>query len=226
MMTDAELTILSLVAEGPRHGYEIQHIIDERGLREWLTIGFSSIYYILNKLERQNMLTSQLQPDGRGPARKVYAITEGGRGILQTAVAELLRQPRSLGSGFELGLANLSALKPRQVYKVLTYHRDDLKHRLDAVEKAWANHQREGHNTDHISALYTHSIALMHADLEWLVNFLEEWRAKYPNVEQAETREDDTDPHKALTRMNPRTVQSDPAKMIQRLKRIQSKPEE
>ncbi|MBZ0281110.1 MAG: PadR family transcriptional regulator [Anaerolineae bacterium] len=226
MMTDAELTILSLVAEGPRHGYEIQQIIDERGLREWLTIGFSSIYYILNKLERQNMLTSELRPDGRGPARKVYAITEGGSGILQTAVAELLRQPRSLGSGFELGLANLNALKPRQVYKVLTYHRDDLKHRLDAVEKAWEHHQHEGHNTDHISALYTHSIALMHADLEWLINFLDEWRAKYPNVERAETREDDTDPHKALTRMNPRTVQSDPAKMIQRLKRIQSKPEE
>lgn len=226
MMTDAELTILSLVAEGPRHGYEIQQIIDERGLREWLTIGFSSIYYILNKLERQNMLASELRPDGRGPARKVYSITEGGRGILQTAVAELLRQPRSLGSGFELGLANLNALKPRQVYKVLTYHRDDLKHRLDAVEKAWANHQADGHNADHITALYTHSIALMHADLEWLTNFLEEWRAKYPNVERAELREDDTDPHKALTRMNPRTVQSDPAKMIQRLKRIQSKSEE
>ena len=43
-MTDAELTILSLVAEGPRYGYEIQQLIDQRGLREWLTIGFSSIY--------------------------------------------------------------------------------------------------------------------------------------------------------------------------------------
>src|SRR5262250_2047263 len=98
MMTDAELTLLSLVAESPRYGYEIQQVIDERGLREWLTIGFSSLYYILNKLERQNMLVGQLQPDGRGPARKVYSITEAGRGILQTAVSDLLRQPRSLGS--------------------------------------------------------------------------------------------------------------------------------
>ena len=43
-MTDAELTILSILAQGPRFGHEIQQIIDERGLREWLAIGFSSVY--------------------------------------------------------------------------------------------------------------------------------------------------------------------------------------
>lgn len=221
MMTDAELTILSLIAEGPRHGYEIQQLIDERGLREWLTIGFSSIYYILNKLERQNMLTSELRPDGRGPARKVFSITEAGRGILQTAVAELLRQPRTLGSGFELGLANLNALKPRQAYKVLSYHFVDLQQRLAMVEKAWASHQQDHPDVDHISALYTHSIALMRADVEWLTKFLADWLEKYPEVDKSSVNNlDDTNPYKAVTRMNPRTVQSDPAKMIQRLKRI------
>ena len=42
-MTDAELTILSLVAEGAQYGHQIQQIIDERGLREWITVGFSSV---------------------------------------------------------------------------------------------------------------------------------------------------------------------------------------
>ena len=60
-MTNAELTILSLVAEGPRYGYEIQSLIDERELRDWLAIGSSSIYYVLNKLESQHMLTSELR---------------------------------------------------------------------------------------------------------------------------------------------------------------------
>ena len=83
MMTDAELTILSLIAESPRYGYEIQQLIDERGLREWLTIGFSSVYYILNKLENQKMLTGKFRQEARGPARKIYEITEAGRGILQ-----------------------------------------------------------------------------------------------------------------------------------------------
>lgn len=225
-MTDAELTILSLVAEGPRYGYEIQQVIDERGLREWLTIGFSSIYYILNKLERQHMVSSHLQPEGRGPARKVYEITEAGRGVLQTAVADLLRQPRSIGSGFELGLANLRALKPRLAYQVLRDHRGDLQHNLEAVEKAWQRHQQEGTaNGDHIQALYTHSIALMHAELAWLETFLADWRARYPGVEQ-EAPPGETDSSSAETRINPRTRSSDPVKMIQRLKRLPRRGEE
>jgi DNA-binding PadR family transcriptional regulator len=224
-MTDAELTILSLVAETPRYGYEIQQIIDERGLREWLTIGFSSLYYVLNKLEQQKMITSQLQPEGRGPARKVYSITEGGRGVLQTAVSDLLRQPRALGSGFELGLANLRALKPRQAYLVLHHHHIDLKQSLDQVEKAWARHQEEHPDGEHITALYTHSIAMMRAELEWMTAFLADWKLKYPGVEHDDNHiSKPIDPSSAITRMNPRTAQSDPAKMIQRLKRLPPSP--
>jgi DNA-binding PadR family transcriptional regulator len=219
-MTDAELTILSLVAEAPRFGYEIQQVIDERGLREWLTIGFSSLYYLLNRLETQQLVTSQLQPEGRGPARKVYTITDAGRGVLQTAVSDLLRQPRSLGSGFELGLANLRALKPRQVYQVLHHHQIDLKQGLESVKNAWQRHQQEDANTDNIRALYTHSIAMMQSELDWLTTFLEEWKTRHPGVENDESTDDAVDPSRAVTRINPRTAQSDPAKMIQRLKRM------
>jgi DNA-binding PadR family transcriptional regulator len=227
-MTDAELTILCLVAETPRFGYEIQQVIDERGLREWLTIGFSSLYYILNKLEGQELLTSELQPDGRGPARKVYTITGGGRGVLQTAIADLLRQPRGLGSGFELGLANLTVLKPKQVYVVLSHHQLDLKQRLDAVEKAWQRHQDEQHNGDHIQALYTHSIAMMHAELEWLDRFLEDWRKRNPGVDvdkEDDLPEGEVDPTRAVTLIS-RSTPPDPAKMIQRLKRLPPSPGE
>ena len=109
-MTDAELTILSILAEGARHGHEIQQIIHDRGLRAWIAVGFSSVYYILNKLERIQMVSSELRNDGRGPARKLYRLTDAGRGILQTAIVELIRQPTGLGTGFELGLANLHVL--------------------------------------------------------------------------------------------------------------------
>lgn len=221
-MTEAELTILSLVAEGAQYGHEIQDIIDERGLREWLTVGFSSIYYILNKLERQKLLTSELRSDGRNPARKIYRITEAGQGVLQTAVSDLLRQPRSLGTGFELGLANLFVLKPRQVYKVLAHHRNDLTERLAAVEKSWQRHRGEDADAvaDHISALFTHSIALMRAELEWMNAFLDDWVERYPAVTRSDgdTGDLDAPPHRARTKLH-RHTPPDTAKMIQRLKR-------
>lgn len=231
MMTDAELTILSLVAEGPRYGYELQQIIEERGLREWLAIGFSSIYYILNKLERQNMLVSEMRYAGPGPARKVYQITEAGRGVLQTAVSDLLRRPHTLGTGFELGLANLSALTPRQVYRVLAEHLVELDQRLEAAEKTWARHQDGEQGVQHhIRALYTHSIAVMQAERVWLAAFLADWRERFP----AAAHDSSSPPAQlnsgvenapAPTAHHRRTTPSDPAKMIQRLKRP-SPPEE
>ena len=60
-MTNAELAILSLIAEQPRHGYDIEQIIEARGMRDWTEIGFSSIYYLLNKLEKAGLIESQLQ---------------------------------------------------------------------------------------------------------------------------------------------------------------------
>jgi DNA-binding PadR family transcriptional regulator len=55
-MTNAELAVLSLIAEQPRHGYDIEQIIEARGMRDWTEIGFSSIYYLLNKLEEAGMI--------------------------------------------------------------------------------------------------------------------------------------------------------------------------
>jgi DNA-binding PadR family transcriptional regulator len=69
MMTNAELAILSLVDERPRHGYEVEQVIEERGMREWTEIGFSSIYYLLKKLEREGQTRGQLGEADRGPAR-------------------------------------------------------------------------------------------------------------------------------------------------------------
>lgn len=204
-MTDAELTILSLVAEGSRYGHEIQAIIDRRGLREWLTIGFASVFYILNRLEKQNLITSE----GDQPTRKAYSLTEGGRGVLQTAVSDLLRQPHTLGTGFELGLANLRALKPQQVFIALNYRRYELRSRLDAVEASWE--RRKDQTGDHLRALYTHSIALMRSELAWLDEFLADWQARYPLIEsiQADGPEQPTRHHLQES--------SDPALMLQRL---------
>jgi DNA-binding PadR family transcriptional regulator len=55
-MTNAETAILTLLAEQPRYGYEIEQIIAERGMREWTEIGFSSIYNLLKKLEREGLV--------------------------------------------------------------------------------------------------------------------------------------------------------------------------
>ncbi len=180
-MTDAELVLLSLVAEGPQHGYQIQQAIDERGLREWTAIGFSSVYYVLNKLEHDGLLSSKLAPSERGPTRKVYQLTDAGRRILQTAIADLLSTPHDLGSDFVLGLANMHHLRPDQV-----------RHALDAYESRLRSHVAElnrarserTHNPKiqplAIRAIYDYSLRLALTELEWLAEFRQAWEAEAP----------------------------------------------
>ena len=66
-MTNAELAILSLVVEQPRHGYDIEQTLVERNMRDWTDVGFSSIYYILGKLETAGLVTSRSEP---APSRR------------------------------------------------------------------------------------------------------------------------------------------------------------
>jgi len=221
MLSDAEVTILSLVAEGPRYGSEIEEVIAKRGLREWLIVGSVSFYYILDRLEQQTLITRRLDPVLPGPAHTVFQITDAGRGVVQTAVSDLLRQPRSLADSFAIGLANIGALKPQQAYRALLQHHEMLTHRLQMAETLWARHQeavqaaQESHS-EGVQALYTHGIAVMQAELDWLNGFIEEWRVRHPAVAREETSEIDTS---ATTPLHHPTLKADEGKQLQKIKR-------
>ena len=110
MTTNAELVILSLVAEKSRHGYEIEQVIEERGMREWTEVGFSSIYYLLKKLEKEGLIEGQLEEAERGPARKVFHITQTGIKVRKAALLEALSVPWQSYPPLMLGLGNLPAI--------------------------------------------------------------------------------------------------------------------
>ena len=59
-MTNAKLAISSLIAEEPRRDYDIEQIIEARGMREWTEIGFSAIYSLLKKLETAGLVEGRL----------------------------------------------------------------------------------------------------------------------------------------------------------------------
>ena len=109
-MTDAELAVLSLVAECPRHPYEIEQVIAERGMRDWTDVGFSSIYYLLGKMERAGLVEAHREEaTSKGPARNVYAPTAEGFEAWTEASLAALSAPQSK-MPFLLGLTNLAGL--------------------------------------------------------------------------------------------------------------------
>lgn len=178
-MNDAELAILSIVAEGPIFGYDVQTVIEERNLRNWTNIGKSSMYYVLEKLERQGLIENTGASGADDPARRQYQITSAGFGVLQTSVADLLSTPREYGSSFELGLANIHVLRPSQIRTAFTAYRQELISRIGQERERLAHFQ--GIDAPfNITAMIEHQIALMNAELIWITAFVEKWEADAP----------------------------------------------
>ena len=178
-MTDAELAILSIVAEGPIYGYDIQTVIAERGLRAWTNIGNSSMYYVLEKLERQGLIVSVNPAEAGDVARRQYRITTAGYGVLQTSVADLISTPREYGGGFELGLANLHVLRAEQIRTAFITYRQDLLSRIGQMRERLENFEAS-HAPFNVTAMLDHHIVLLQAELDWITTFIDEWETHAP----------------------------------------------
>ncbi len=174
-MTNAELAILSLIAEQPRHGYDIEQVIEARGMRDWTEIGFSSIYYLLNKLEKAGLIESQLQqPEGRGPARKVYCITPAGRQAQYQGTFDALSGPQHASVPFLLGLSNLPIMPRKQALAALNTYVVQLEERLSyMLERAAAQYPLP----PFVEAMFGYSQTLIESEIHWIKNFISEVEA-------------------------------------------------
>lgn len=170
-MSNAELAVLSLVAERPRHGYNIEQTIHQRGMRKWTEIGFSSIYYLLNRLEHSGKITSHAEPAaGKGPARKVYEVTHAGIESLIAELHSILIDPSPVKSPLLLGLANMPVIGEAQAVQALSSHRKKLQADLDEMLAVWEKQKPLPYNVD---ATFSYSRALIEAEIQWINGFLE-----------------------------------------------------
>lgn len=183
-MTDAELAILGLIAETPRHGYEIEQVLEQRNMRRWADIGFSSIYYLLNKLENKGWIRSQSLPaEGKGPARKVYSITPEGQQAWYQASLEALGGPGKLNTTFLTGLAGLPGLRPNDVVAALRQYRRSVFERKEEVDQAWQN---ASDLPFFLEGMFEYSANMLDTELEWLDRYI-------PRFESQITDQDDED---------------------------------
>jgi DNA-binding PadR family transcriptional regulator len=171
-MTNAELAVLSLVIQQPRHGYEIEQVIEERGMRRWTEIGFSSIYFLLKKLERGGFIVGQLEKTERGPARKVYRATSAGLEAFHAAIIEVLSMPQPSPRPLMLGLANIPAVTPSEAMAALGLYSQNLKTKLEILRTALDN---KNHSHPYfVEAMFDLGLKVMQAELESVEKFMKQ----------------------------------------------------
>lgn len=92
--------ILSLIAEAPRHGYEIIKLIEER-LNGAYAPSPGVVYPMLTMMEEMGQATVRVEG-----TRKLYAITEEGSRVLaqnKAAVDAIFERMRQAGAGHQAG---------------------------------------------------------------------------------------------------------------------------
>ena len=164
MSSDADIVVLSLLAEQPRHGYDLDRVIEQRGYRQWTSLAFSSVYYLLKRLSERGLLEPDEGTQGR---RTVFRVTEAGRRELKQAASERVLAPAPPSAGVLPALNAYSRLDDPALAALLAQRDEALLGRLDELRALRAQVDEE-----HALAIFDYEILRQEADLAWTRSLL------------------------------------------------------
>lgn len=174
MITDLEAVVLGIICEKPSYGYVIEATIQERNIRYWTDIAFSSIYYVLKRLENQGYVeASKAEADGR--LRKTYRATPAGEKALTEKLGESLSGLGKQQSSFNLGVGFMGILGLDVALGHLERRGSAISERLETYRAALERIEASEWPF-FVRGLYTRPIAMLEAEAAWLEGFMEEIR--------------------------------------------------
>lgn len=168
-VTPSEAAVLGLLAERPMHGYELDEVIEQRGLRAWTEIGFSSIYFHLQKLEKKGLVRQQGSPSSL-KSRKAFEITAEGRQSLHAACLKFIAESAAKPPSVLVALANWPVLDKAEALAALEARRDRIAADLHALRKTWA---AQAPLPSFVDTLFSYSVTQAEAELVWISSAIE-----------------------------------------------------
>lgn len=190
-LSHVAFAVLGLVAEQESHAKKINERIEERGMRNWTDIGKSSIYGVLKKLRKDelvNMRIEEQKEEGKAYTVKIYTITKYGLKVLKAKVYDTLRSFKGRReSDYDLALSMLPILSKEEQIEAFTNSLEIIKRditMLKETEKVSIKKSMEQWNYYPltIKALFYRPIIIMKTHMEfikWILEQIEvekEWR--------------------------------------------------
>jgi DNA-binding PadR family transcriptional regulator len=167
---DLHDTILGLLNWIPSSGYDLKRIISDSEVFYW-SGNNNQIYKALLELEKDGLVTHQVQLQESLPAKKIYSITAAG----QAALIESLRLPPQVPEfqkSFLLQLAWADNLSDDEILALLGKYEEEIANRLLMCQARPAIHggspnrsQRERYLWQRITE---NLIATYQAELDWV----------------------------------------------------------
>ncbi len=157
--------VLGLLAERPRHGYELRAAFQAVVGEENWDVKPAQIYTTLARLEKGGLVIEDAVEQGAGPEKRIYAITPAGRRILKdwfVSGIELEHQRDEFFIKLMIGLVSGIA----DPYKLIHTQRNNLYQELHDITA----HRNRADPQKELACILLLDKAVMHleADLRWL----------------------------------------------------------
>jgi len=156
--------LLALIAERARHGYDLKSAFEQAMAGTW-PVNIGQIYTTLGRLERDELVESEVVEQDTRPDRKVYRITEKGEKELDRWLSEPIEIGPPLRDDVYVKYYASTLVRPREHPMFLEDSRRSLQAALAAVERQRASMP----NAADASALLLDAVSFqVQATLRWI----------------------------------------------------------
>jgi DNA-binding PadR family transcriptional regulator len=161
-----QLILLGVLLSGKTHGYRLnEYVTHAMGL--YADIKKSTVYYTLEKLEKDGYVEHEAEREGKRPERRVYQITEKGKAYFLQLLRDNLGEFTRTYFNDDIGVAFMDQLSKSEVSELLGKKRGLIQSTLKQFEEV----PDHGNNWRYV---ISHNIAHLEADLIWIDSMLRE----------------------------------------------------
>jgi DNA-binding PadR family transcriptional regulator len=169
------LTILALLAERPRHPYEIQRLIRERK-KDFASSTQRTLYHAIDRLVKAGLiLPLETNREGNRPERTVYQLTDDGHDSFVGWLGELLAQPLSEYPLFTVAISFLAYLPMETALQALAARIIELEGELAGIEARLQGLGQSLHRLLLLELEYVRALRL--GELAWVRTIIQDIRA-------------------------------------------------
>lgn len=165
--------------EGPRHGYDLQRLIKNRAMEQYINLAASSMYKTLNRLETAGYITARSEKTGSRPERQVYQLSCQGERRLKELIRKALHTTEPYYDPLNAALtfaqhiprdAVITALQTRQqTSEQAIYYMQGILEQLQAATK-----EEYGIDPFYAQVILKYGIKMMNAEEEWLAETIKD----------------------------------------------------
>ncbi len=164
-----ELLILQFLNwKEPLYAYEIEKIIKNVRAREWLDIGFSTIYYALNGLYKKGFVTRKKVLQDSAPPRVLYTKTLAGSTILKTEIAKALHSLELPKSDYSQALLSIDLFEQEEILASSRKRLVTCRKALHEIHRAY-----EEQHVDMKQFILLRNMRLLEAEISWLTDWID-----------------------------------------------------